>query len=180
MPNQAAAQGGYYQNDRRGRNRDWNDDNRRGRGNRDNRDWDDRDYRWDDRDARNDRDWGRRYSRQDIEQIIRRVEDSSDRFTRSFDRALDRSRLDGSSLEDRLNNQVKQLENRLDDLRDDFDRRDDWRETRQRVSGVMREAGEVNSIMRRAQLRGDVQSQWSYVKRDLNRLASTYNLRPLR
>lgn len=175
MPDQAAAQGGYYQGDRRGRNRDWDD--RRGRNNRN---WDDRNDRWDDRDARNDRNWGRRYNKRDVEQIIKRVEDSSDRFTRSFDRNLDRSRLDGTSLEDRLNHQVKQLEDRLDDLRDDFDRRDDWRETRQRVSGVMREAGEVNSIMRRGRFQGDVHSQWSYVKRDLNRLADTYNLRPLR
>lgn len=175
MPGQAAAQGGYYQGDRRGRNRDGDD--RRGR---DNRNWDDRDGRWDDRDARNDRNWGRRYNRGDIEQVIKRVEDSSDRFTKAFDRNLDRSRLDGSSMEDRLNRQVKQLDDRLDDLRDDFDRRDDWRETRQRVSNVMREAGEVNSIMRRGRFHRDVQAQWLYVKRDLNRLADTYNLRPLR
>lgn len=175
MPHEASAQGGYYQGDRRGRNRDWDD--RRGR---DNRDWDDRNDRWDDRDARNDRNWGRRYNKRDIEQVIKRVEDSSDRFTKAFDRNLDRSRLNGSSLEDRLNHQVKQMDDRLDDLRDDFDRRDDWRETRQRVSNVMREANEVNNIMRRGRFHRDIDAQWAYMRRDLNRLADTYNLRPLR
>jgi len=165
-PNQASAQGRYRDDryDRRGRDRDYQD----------------RDYRgWEDRDSR-DREWGRRSNRRDVENIIKRVEESSDRFTKAFDRNLDRSRLNGSSLEDRLNHQVKRLEDELDDLRDDFDRRDDWRETRQRVQNVMREADSVNRIMHNGRFHRDVEAMWSYVKRDLNRLAGIYNLRSLR
>lgn len=166
VPDQADAQG-RYQGDRRGRrDRDGDDRGRRNGG-------------WYDRDSR-DRDWGRRSNRRDVENIIKRVEENSDRFTKAFDRNLDRSRLNGSSLEDRLNHQVKRLEDVLDDLRDDFDRRDDWRETRQRVANVMREADEVNSIVRRGRFHRDVESMWEYVRRDLNRLAGVYNLRSLR
>ncbi|MBL8148429.1 MAG: hypothetical protein JNN15_00700, partial [Blastocatellia bacterium] len=62
------------------------------------------------------------YTKADVERVIRRAEDQSDRFQKVLDRALDRSSLDGSNLEDRLNDQAKRLERALDDLRDDFDR----------------------------------------------------------
>lgn len=168
VPNQAAAQGRYR-------------DDRYGRRDRDRDRYDrDRGYRdWEDRDSR-DRDWGRRYNREDVKRVIKRVEESSDRFTKAFDRNLDHSRINGTSLEDRLNHQAKQLEEELDDLSKDFDHRDDWRETRQKVQRVMRQADEVNRIMHNGRFHRDVESMWSYVRRDLNRLAEVYNLRSLR
>lgn len=51
----------------------------------------------------------RRYSRNrvntkaEIDRLIRRVENQSDRFVRSFDSSLDNSRLDGTMREDNLN-----------------------------------------------------------------------------
>ena len=70
---------------------------------------------------------GRTYSKADVDRIIHRVEDSSDRLRQAVDRNLDRSRLDGTRREDDINQQVKQLENALDELRSEFDRRDTWR-----------------------------------------------------
>jgi len=123
---------------------------------------------------------GNRYSKADVDRIIKRVEENSDRFTKAFDRNLDRSRLDGSSLEDKLNRQAKQLEEELDDLRDDFDRKDNWLETRDNVQDVMRKADEVNRIMHNGRFHRDVESKWIIVKKDLNRLAGIYNLKLLR
>ena len=48
--------------------------------------------------------------RVNVERIINQVENRSDAFRRSVDRALDRSRLNGSRQEDRLNEEVKQFE----------------------------------------------------------------------
>lgn len=176
IPDQANAQGRYRDDryGRRGRDRDdrYRDDRYRDDRNR-------RDGYWEDRD-RNDRDWGRRYGREDVKRVIKRVEESSDRFAKAFDRNLDRSRINGTSLEDRLNHQVHRLEEELDDLSKDFDRRNDWRETRQMVQRVMREADQVNQVMRSGRFHRDVEAQWSYVRRDLNRLAEVYNLRSLR
>lgn len=123
---------------------------------------------------------GNRYSKADVDRIIKRVEESSDRFTKAFDRNLDRSRLDGSSLEDRLNRQVKQLEKELDHLRSDFDRKDNWLDTRDNVQDVMRDADEVNRIMHNGHFHRDVEAKWIIVKKDLNKLAGVYNLKLLR
>jgi hypothetical protein len=123
---------------------------------------------------------GNKYSKADVDRIIKRVEESSDNFTKAFDKNLDRSRLDGSSLEDKLNRQVRQLERELDDLRRDFDRKDNWLETRDNVQDVIREADEVNRLMRTSRLGRDVETKWLIVKRDLNKLAGIYNIKLLK
>ena len=117
----------------------------------------------------------------DVERIIKRVEERSDDFRKVIDSSLDRSTLDGTTREDNINQQVKELENAIDKLRSDFDRADTWAETRSQVQKVMNEADEVNAIVRRGRWRrgGPVKSAWAQVRADLNRLAGVYNLRVL-
>jgi hypothetical protein len=123
---------------------------------------------------------GRTYTKADVDRIIRRVEDSSDALRKAVDNNLDRSRLDGTRTEDRINEQLKQLENALDELRSEFDRRDTWRETRREVEKVMRQSDEVNAIFRARRFHASVETQWRVVRADLNRLAGIYNLPLLR
>lgn len=124
---------------------------------------------------------GRVYTKADVEQIIKRVEERSDEFRKVVDRSLDRSALDGTNREDNINEQVKELENAIDKLRSDFDRAQTWQESRSQVQRVMNEADEVNGIVRRGRWRrgGPVKSAWAQVRADLNRLAGVYNLRLL-
>ena len=119
---------------------------------------------------------GKRYSKSDVDRIIKRVETNSDEFKDAFDKALDRSRLDGSSLEDQLNRQVKQFESELDDLRDEFDKHDSWWETRDNVQEVRRQADEVNRLMRNVRMGAGVEAKWIAVRVDLNKLLGIYNL----
>jgi hypothetical protein len=119
---------------------------------------------------------GERYTKGDVDRIIKRVEDRSDSFKKLVDRSLDRGVLDGTNAEDRINEQVKDLERALDDLRDDFDRTDTWRETRRHVEKVLREADEVNYIVNHRNLRPDVERLWGLLRADINRLAGIYNL----
>ena len=123
---------------------------------------------------------GRFYTKADVDRVIHRVEDSTDVLRKAVDKNLDRSRLDGTRREDNINEQVKQLENALDELRSDFDRRDTWRETRQAVEKVMRQSDEVNAIFRRLRFHPAVEAQWRNVRADLNRLAGIYDLPLLR
>jgi len=123
---------------------------------------------------------GRNYSKADVDRIIKRVEERSDSFRRVIDRNLDRSRLDGTRREDNINEQVKDLENAIDDLRRNFDRRDNFRETRREVERVMRESDEINALMKRARFNSNVEREWRLVKADLNKLAGIYELRQLR
>ena len=124
---------------------------------------------------------GKFYTKADVEQIIKRVEERSDAFRKVIDRSLDRSALNGTNREDNINEQVKELENAIDKLRKDFDRANTWQETREQVQRVLNESDEVNAIMRRGRWRrgGVVKSEWALVRNDLNRLFGIYNLRLL-
>jgi hypothetical protein len=123
---------------------------------------------------------GRGYTKAQVEQIIRRLENQSDRFVRSFDRSLDNSRVDGSMREDNLNQRARDLENALDALRQDFDRMDRYQDTRAQVSSVLNVAEDINRAVRNRRLRGNTERLWSRVRTELNTLASVYNLRQLR
>jgi len=122
----------------------------------------------------------RQDDRVDVERIINRVESHSDAFRRSVDRALDRSRLNGSRTEDQINAEVKQFEKEVDRLRGEFDRRDSRDETRRNVERVLRQADEVNRIIRRSNFARDLDREWSQLRAELNTLAGVYNLKTLR
>src|ERR1043165_8427276 len=76
---------------------------------------------------------GRVYTKGDVDRIIKRVEDSTDKFKKEFDKALDRSRLNNSNREDQLNQYAKDLEHATDDLRKQFDRTDKWIDNKEQV-----------------------------------------------
>lgn len=124
---------------------------------------------------------GRMYTKAEVERVIRRVEERSDSFRETVDRALDRGSLDGTRREDRINEQVRELENAIDRLRSEFDRTDTWQQTRSQVQKVLNEADEVGAIVNNS--RGNnrnVRAQWALVRRDLNTLADVYGLRGVR
>lgn len=123
---------------------------------------------------------GRFYSKTDVNRIIVRVEERSDAFRKSVDNNLDRSRLDDTRREDRINNQVKQFETALDELRREFDRRDTFREVRREVERVMRQSDEINALLRNSRFSPVVEQQWRLLRADLNRLAGIYELPLLR
>lgn len=123
---------------------------------------------------------GRRYSKAEVERMIKRVEERSDSFRKHVDESLDNGRLDGTRTEDRINEQVKELENAIDELRSEFDRRDDWLEVRENVVKVINQADDVNAIFRRRSLRAKVKAEWLLLKSDINRLAGIYNVRRLK
>ena len=123
---------------------------------------------------------GRVYAKPDVERIIRRVEDQSGIFRKAMDRQLDRSRLNGTRREDRINAEVKQYDRAVDDLRSEFRRRDSWMETRSNVDRVLRQASDVNRIMRETGFAANIEGDWNNLRRELNTLADVYNLKPLR
>ena len=122
----------------------------------------------------------RGYTKAHVEQLIRRVENQTDRFVRSFDRSLDQSRADGTLREDTLNQRARDLENAVDVLRQEFDRTDRYQDTRSQVSGVLNVAEDINRAVRRRSLRGNTERLWSRVRAELNELAAVYNLQRLR
>ena len=122
---------------------------------------------------------GRLYTKADVDRIIKRVETSSDKFKKEFDKALDRSRLNNTNREDRLNQYAKDLEHATDELRSQFDRNDKWIDNKEQVRTCLSLASRLNVAMRNRRLGPKVESRWVTVRYDLNTLADVYNLPPV-
>ena len=118
----------------------------------------------------------RGYTKDDVNRIIKRVEERSDRFVKLFDRSLDRSGLDGTNREDRLNEYARNLESALDDLRREFDRKESYVETRSEVRRCLDIASDINVAMRSRRLGAETERQWALLRTELNTLANVYNL----
>ncbi len=119
---------------------------------------------------------GRVYTKGDVDRIIKRVEDSTDKFKKEFDRALDRSRLNNTNREDQLNEYAKDLEHATDELRSQFDRNDRWMDNKEQVRKCLSIATKINVAMRNRRLGPKVESRWNAVRYDLNTLAGVFNL----
>lgn len=117
-----------------------------------------------------------RYSKAQVSSIISKLENSSDKFRRDFDRAMDNSRYNGTSAEDEYNGYVRGFENELDDLRREFNRTNSWWETRNQVSNVVRAGQTVNTMMNSISFRRTLERQWNTMRNDVNTLADTYDL----
>ena len=126
--------------------------------------------------------WDQRYwntmRKSDVEKVIARLERNANDFRRGLDRWLDNSRIDGTRREDEYNSRVKAFEQATNRLRAEFDRRDKWWETRDQVNDVLEKAKPVSEIMRRGGRRysRDLENQWWTLRRQLNKLATTYRL----
>ncbi len=108
-----------------------------------------------------------------VEQIIRSIERRSDFFRRSFDAALDRSRLDGSYTEDSVNEFVKNFEEATNDLRSRFNGRT---AAASDVENVLNRAALIDQFMRTNLQQRRVQGDWALLRGDLQRLATAYNV----
>jgi hypothetical protein len=121
----------------------------------------------------------RGYTKDHVNQIIKRVEERSDRFVKLFDKSLDRSPLDDTEREDDLNKRARALETALDELRREFDRKESYIETRPETRRCLDIATDINVVMRNRRLGGETERQWALLRNELNTLANVYGLAPV-
>jgi len=115
-----------------------------------------------------------RMSDRQVDALIRRVENSTDRFRQSAAFALDRSRYNGTASEDEMNRFIQSFEQATDQLRDRFTRRSSASAD---VENVLRQAVFIEQFVLSNRLGGRVQSDWALVRTDLDALARAYNVR---
>jgi hypothetical protein len=108
-----------------------------------------------------------------VEAALRRVETDADRFRSSFSTALDRSRWNGTSTEDRLNTYVQNFETATDTLRSRFNARN---AAASDVENVLRQAAFLNDFMMRNRLDMQAMNDWTTLRADLDALARVYNV----
>jgi len=120
-----------------------------------------------------------RYTRPMVDRLIRQAESRSNQFVAVFDRALDRSRLEGTIREDRLNERAAELERQLNVTREELNRSGNQWAIRSSISNAIEVGRAINNVMRKRNLTPNAERQWMLLRSDLNRLASVYNLRQL-
>ncbi|MEO8041737.1 MAG: hypothetical protein ABI646_03910 [Acidobacteriota bacterium] len=108
------------------------------------------------------------YSRGDVDNFIRNLETSSDTFSRDF------KNTGGTSSSERRN--VDRFENAVDRLRNRFNSNNTWWASRNEVQNMMGEARQVNVMMNNDRFGRPLERQWRDLRRDINKLADTYDL----
>ena len=108
-----------------------------------------------------------------VGQLLTRTTRDADRFRESLERALDRSRIDGSRDEDDINQLVEDFAETTDHLNDHFDRR---QVVTYDIEDVLRRGVSIDSFMQRHQLADPAENAWLAVRRNLDELASAYNV----
>ena len=107
-----------------------------------------------------------------VRQLLDSIARRTDKFRSVLDSELDKSRLNGSRREDNINQSVRDFEQVINRLRDRSNKNesvnDDVRETLNRAS-------RIDNFLRRRRLGGDVESQWSRLRQELDELARRSN-----
>ena len=114
-----------------------------------------------------------RVSDKDVERIIKRIEQQSDRFRSRLDSDLDKSRFNGTNREDDINSFIKDYYEQTKRLRDHFDKH---HSATGDVEAVLDRAARIDDFMSRNRLSSKAQDEWSTLKSNLDELASAYNV----
>jgi hyperosmotically inducible protein len=113
---------------------------------------------------------------------IQRLEQTTDQFRSSFDAGLDRSRIDGSSYEDFMNNVVGRFERSVDRLEEDAKNLKELNANDLRMA--LNNAVTIDDFLKRHPLPARTRRDWSRVKANLddlaflNRVAWDWSVRP--
>jgi len=108
-----------------------------------------------------------------LRQLARRIETRTNRFGASFLSALNRSRYKGTASEDEANRELRELQDAANRLSNDVNR---GQSTDADAREVLEQAVYLNRFMVDNQLDARAESDWSALKRDLDQLASAYNI----
>jgi hypothetical protein len=114
-----------------------------------------------------------RLSDAQLDALLRRISNESDRFRSDLGYALDRTRYDNTRAEDNINQFVSDFASATVQLRSRFDTR---RSVASDVQNVLRQATYIDDFMRRHPLDYRATNDWSVLKGDLNQLASAYSV----
>jgi len=142
---------------------------------RDDRNRDDRDRGRDNRDR--DRDDYGRYDERALRDSVHRLDRLAKDFEKNMDRALDRSRANGSQREDRINEQVHEFRNAVGDLKSRIGNGRDLNRSADEARRVLQEGQQVDRVARPRWFDGRLSSDWSNIQRELRFISDVYGFR---
>lgn len=114
-----------------------------------------------------------RVSDRQVLSLMTRIETRTDAYKREMDLALNRGRLSRSDTKEMVQGYISDFEASTDQLKQRFD---SGRSVGNDVSDVLTRAAYIDRFMTRNTLTVSAQTQWSTLKRDLNTLATYYQV----
>lgn len=114
-----------------------------------------------------------RLSEEQMKNLLERIEKGADSFRNNLKNALGQSRYDDTRAEDNINQFVKDFESATDQLEGRFN---DDRAASASVLEVLNRAARIENFMLRHRLTPRAQSDWAYLRRNLDELAAAYNV----
>ncbi len=128
----------------------------------------------DDDDYRNNRRNNGNYNR-NLQATVKNLKNRSNQFERRLDRELDNSRYDDRNREDRLNQLAEYFANATRNLDDAYDNRGNYDRSYDEAQRVLQLGNQLDRVLSRARLNGNIQNDWNRIQQDLNVLANAYN-----
>jgi hypothetical protein len=119
--------------------------------------------------------WGGygRYDDRGLKDSVHRLDRLAKDFEHDMDRALDRSRVNGTQREDRINDQVHRFRNAVGDLKSRVGNGRDLNRSANEARRVLQEADQLDRIARRG-FDGRTASEWSQIQQELRYISNVY------
>lgn len=114
------------------------------------------------------------YYNNDLRNAIKQLKDQSRNFARQVDRELDRSRIDGTNREDRINDIANDFKNAADRLNNRFGNGRNYNSTSDEAAQVISLGRRLERSLGRARLSYGMQNSWNQIQRNLNIISSYY------
>ena len=129
-----------------------------------------------------DRDRGRggygRYDERALRDSVHRLDRLAKDFERNMDRALDRSRANGSRREDQINDQVHQFRSAVGDLKSRIGNGRDLNRSADEARRVLQEGQDLERAASRTRgFDNGLSSNWSQIQRELRFISEVYGFR---
>lgn len=119
------------------------------------------------------------YGRNDVNlsYAVKNLRNNTRRFESMLDSELDRSRIDGTDREDRLNNFAKRLKNAANDLDKSYDGRGDFNRSRDEARRVLDAGSQLDRALTTSRIgrRSSLSNFWAGIERDLMTISRAYN-----
>ena len=113
-----------------------------------------------------------RYDGRELRDSVHRLDRLAKDFEREMDRALDRSRANGSDREDRINDQIHQFRDSVGDLKSRVGNGRDLNRSANEARRVLQEGQQLDRVTRRFDNR--TSSQWSQIQQELRFISQVY------
>ena len=118
-----------------------------------------------------------RYDDRGLRDSVHRLDSLAKNFEKDMDRALDRSRANGSRREDQINAEVHQFRNAVGDLKSRIGNGRDLNRSEDEARRVFQEAQQVDRVARPRWYDSRLASEWSQIQQELRYISDAYGVR---